>query len=754
MWGIFSLMLALPVSGAWFDEMQFGPAWSNTFSDKLKGQERTAALKGILVDLGGRKYSALYDTETLRWVSGYAGFVNWGGTPWTGAHGKLVTLANDKPIFITESISGYADASGSFEDKRSLKGFGNLPAEHGRYVGYYKHGDRIVIEAEVLGARILESAHVELAGMELTGLTRHWEIGPRAKDLLVLLADEAGDFEIIDGGKAAKSASGLHASMNASDKAVTLATTVDRKNRLVMRVPAGDAVVKIYVSCARDAAPSSAVPVTLSELTKGGPQQYKEVLTSSGTMGKPEKGSAWAVDQIMLPENNPWKSKLRFGGFDFIDENTAVLSSWNGDVWTVSGFKTDITKLTWRRIASGLFETLGLKVVDKKIYVLGRDQITRLHDLNGDGETDFFEAFNRDVIITRNFHEFAFDLQTDAAGNFYFCKASPVKGGGRGFDQIIPHHGIVAKISPDGKKFEVIATGLRAPGGLGVGPNGEITTGENEGSWQPRCKINYFTPSEAPVFLGTEPSRHEIAKDKPYHEPLCYLPMNVDNSGGSQVWVPPGVDFGLKVGELIHLSYGKSSLYRVLPSKVGDTMQGGVVKIPVKLQSSAMRARFHADGSMFVLGFRGWQTNAPTECAFQRVRYVKEEPVLIPSAQKITSTGVVLTFDQKLDEELATDVSSYTIERWKYVRGPQYGSGEFSIDAPDAAAEENALKAESQKVSKHDTVTVLSAKLLDDGKSVAIEIKDMKPAMQLKIGYDLETEDGEVMIGEIFSTVK
>ena len=76
------------------------------------------------------------------------------------------------------------------------------------------------------------------------------------------------------------------------------------------------------------------------------------------------------------------------------------------------------------------------------------------------------------------------------------------------------------------------------------------------------------------------------------------------------------------------------------------------------------------------------------------------------------------------------------------------------MDAPDAAAEESALKAESQKVSKHDAVTVLSAKLLDGGKSVALEIKDMKPAMQLKIGYDLETSDGAVMIGETFSTVK
>ena len=747
--GVFSLVLALPVSAAWHEEMQFGPAWSNTFAEGEKKKQATAALKGILIDLGDRKYSALYDTETLRWVSGYAGFVKWGGTPWTGAHGPLVSLASDNPIFHTEPSAGYADASGSFEDKRPLKGFGNLPVEHGRYVGYYKHGNQVIIASEVLGAKVLETTRMENSALE-----RHWEIGARAKDLLVLLADEAGDLEITENGKAAKSATGLHASLNSSDKAVTLATAVDRKNRLVMRVPAGKTVVKINVAFARENAPSAAVPLTLSDLTKGGPPQYKEEMTSSGTMGKPTAGSSWAVDQISLPAQNPWKSNLRFGGFDFLDENTAVLSSWNGDVWTVSGFKTDITKLTWRRIASGLFETLGLKVVDKKIYVLGRDQITRLHDLNGDGETDFFEAFNRDVIITRNFHEFAFDLQTDAAGNFYFCKASPVKGGGRGFDQIIPHHGIVAKISPDGKKFEVIATGLRAPGGLGVGPNGEITTGENEGTWQPRCKINYFTPSQAPVFLGTEPSRHELGKDKPYHEPLCYLPMNVDNSGGSQVWVPPGLDFGLKAGELIHLSYGQSSLYRVLPSKVGDTMQGGVVKIPVKLQSSAMRARFHADGSLFVLGFRGWQTNAPTECAFQRVRYVKEEPVLIPTAQKFTSTGVVLTFDQKLDDELATDVSSYSVERWKYIRGPQYGSGDFSMDAPDTAAEESALKAESKNVNKHDAVTVLSAKLLDGGKSVALEIKDMKPAMQLKIGYDLETSGGDVIIGETISTVK
>ena len=67
----------------------------------------------------------------------------------------------------------------------------------------------------------------------------------------------------------------------------------------------------------------------------------------------------------------------------------------------------------WRRFATGLYQAVGLKIIDGDIYVLGRDQITKLHDLNGDGEADFYENFNNDVQVTPGFHEFAFDLQTD-----------------------------------------------------------------------------------------------------------------------------------------------------------------------------------------------------------------------------------------------------------------------------------------------------------------------------------------------------
>ena len=179
---------------------------------------------------------------------------------------------------------------------------------------------------------------------------------------------------------------------------------------------------------------------------------------------------------------------------------------------------------------------------------------------------------------------------------------------------------------------------------------------------------------------------------------------------------------------MLHLSYGQSCVYRVLAvPRSSGTLQGGVVKLPITLHSSAMRARFHKDGSMYVLGFRGWQTNAATECAFQRIRHNPEVVVPVPDKLEYTAKGVRLKFPSKLDAELAEDVASYVPQRWNYVRGPQYGSGEFSVDKPDREAEKLALEKESKDHRKRDTVKIESAKLLPDGQTVELELAGMKP---------------------------
>lgn len=721
----------------WYEEMKIGPAWSNTFEDNFQGKKRVAALKGILLDLGDNHH-ALFDTETLRLVNAYQGKFKWGGTPWTGQHGPLISLADETPIFNTATAPGWADSGGSFEDKRELRGYGNL--KEATYKGYYRNGDKIVLEYNVNGVDILETI-----SNEGSTITRSFFVAARTKDLILSVADEKGNFTVSK--DKAKSADGLGVTTTGG---ITLNYELKTPGHLLAKIPKGGAAV-FQIALARGTEPKAAAAPDFKALIAGGAPLYAKIIETKGTVSS-DKTAPYVTDVAGLPTDNPWNSNIRFGGFDFIDEDSAALSTWNGDVWVVKGLKGDWSSLKWQRIASGLFETLGVKVVKGNIYVNGRDQITQLIDLNGDGETDHFKVFNRDVIISSNFHEFAFELQTDKAGNFYFSKASPVKGGGRGFDEILPNHGTIVKISPDGKKSEIIATGLRAPGGLGIGPNGEISTGENEGTNQPCCKINFMLPGK-PVFFGTEASR-QFLKTAPYTEPLCYLPMSVDNSGASQVWVPEGTNFGVAPGTMLHFSYGQSTIYKVLPvPRAKGGVQGGVVKLPITLQSSAMRGRFHTDSSLYVTGFRGWQTNAATECAFQRVRHNADVVVPVPDKMEYTAKGIRLKFPSKLDKELAEDPTSYGSERWNYVRGPQYGSGEFSVDRPDKAAEERALTAESKDHNVHDTVKIDSARLLPDGQTVELELDGMKPCMTLKVSYDLEETEGGVIKGAMYGTV-
>jgi hypothetical protein len=709
----------------WYEEMNIGPAWANTFQDRQGGEKRIAAIKGLLIDLGGG-HRALFDTETLSLVTAYDGAVEWGGTPWTGKHGTYVCLENASPLFTNPVGVAWADPAGSFADTRAIPGYGNYA--HARFEGYFRHGATIILNYQVNGVEILETLHQD-GGT----LTRSFQCGASKKALTLSLPRRES----------------LYVSASPT---VRLAADPEDATRQLATISASSSQQSFQIAFSQTPDPKLAAAPDFKALTAGGPALFPEIIETKGSVSS-DASKPYRTDVLTLPKENPWKSNLRFGGFDFIDEDSAALSSWNGDVWVVRGLKGDWSRLKWQRIASGLFEPLGVKVVKGAIYINGRDQITQLIDLNGDGETDHFKTFNRDCTVSANFHEFTFDLQTDAAGNFYFAKAAPVRSGGRGFDRILPNHGTVMKISPDGKKLEVVATGLRAPGGLGIGPNGEITTGENEGTNQPCCKINYLPASQqGPAFFGTEASRQSL-KDAPYTEPLCYLPMAVDNSSGSQVWVPKGANFGVAEGTMLHLSYGQSCIYQVLPVPRGKTLQGGVVKLPISLQSSAMRARFHPDGSLYLLGFRGWQTNAATECAFQRVRHNPAAPVPTPVALEYTATGIRLKFPVKLDPELVGDLSSFQAQRWNYVRGPQYGSGEFSVDHPDLAAEKLALEKESKNHLVRDDITVEAAKLLADGQTVELTLAGMKPSMTLKVTYDLEDAAAHVLKGELYATV-
>ena len=744
-------------ANAWWQEIDTGPFISDTFFS-TKGTD-VAALKGIAIKVGpARDASLVFDTELLAWRGGFDGTVLLEGTPWNGSHGGNSHFPDGdaRLFFLNQGGLGFA-INGSWADTRDPKS-GPLPHAVGRYRGLFRHGQQVVVHYTLAGVKVLELPALEtVAGIRT--LTRTVNLDTNgAAELEFLIRDAAPptanprlkpDAQVYLIGAPAGVA--LKQSPNGR-------TTVS----IAPRTPAAHFKI-VYAERPLPPADRAALaaPQDLLPLTRGGPGLFPQTFAVQGQLDPAAATRTYAVDVVPLPSENPWKSPTRFGGFDFFPDGQRIAAStWNGDVWIADGIEGDLAQVTWRRFASGMFQTLGLKIVDGVVYTHGRDQLTRLHDLNGDGEADHYECFNNDVRITDGFHEFSFDLETDRDGNFYFSKSMPVNQGGRGFTPWTPHNGTVMKISPDGSKLEVVAWGLRAPGGVGVSPDGVITTGENEGSYVPQCKITWTPPGKV-TFNGVVPSRWENrawveplpGAPTDYDRPLLWLPYHADNSSGSQAWVPQNTKWDPRhAGEMLHLSYGKSSIFRVMREEVNGVVQGGAYRLPIDVSAAVMRARFHPhNGQLYVMGFRGWQTNGRD--AFQRVRYTGVT-VPLPVGLNAHRNGILVRFSAPLDPKTAEDPSRYSISKWNYVWGPQYGSGRFSIDQRDEAAEIRALTVASKGVHNLiDTVTVGAAKLLEDGRSVFLYLPKMTAAMQMEVKLDLTDPKGAPVRETIYSTV-
>ncbi|MBK8976671.1 MAG: hypothetical protein IPM29_12200 [Planctomycetes bacterium] len=748
-------VLAQDAQKPW-DAMDYGPCLCTTV-EGFSGDN--VALKGRVIFLGDRarrdSAGVVFDSELLRVAAAWSdGHLELRGTPFDGAHGPI-PRATGARVSETRQLPGYAFA-GSFADPRPLP-HGPLPREHGRFLGHWFAGDRVVIGYEVQGRRVLETFDsMRGAGGAVVGLQRTFEVSPGPELRTVLLdAPGATGGQSLAGGRL-----GVIAFWTApGDGGGRFVTEVEAcgadgseglgvqvvDGRVVLTIPARESTLRFEVGCST--VPSGGSPelqfddamLALEPLTHGGPRRYPETLRTVGRLGSGD--GPFVVDTVTVPSDNPWKSRLRFGAFDFLDADTAALSTWNGDVWLVDGIDADLDQLTWTRFCTGLHDPLGLKVVDGVIYTHGRDGIHRLHDLNGDGECDFVEVFNNDVLITKGFHEFAFDLQTDADGNFYFSKGGPVNPGGRGFQKIVPHHGTLMRVSKDGSRLDVVMTGLRAPNGIGVGPHGEITVGDNQGTWTPACRLSLATNG---TFCGCVDTAHMEAAPTTYDQPICWLPMSVDNSSGGQVWVPEQ-HWGPLAGQLLHQSYGQCNVYLVMRQQDwrGIT-QGGVVRLPADFASSQMRARFGADGNLYTVGFKGWQTRAARDTAFQRMRRT-ERPLHLPVGLAVYTEGIELTFSDVLDREAAEDPESYGVQVWNYLWCEAYGSPEYRPSDPSIVVKEGEPN--------RDELRVTSASLSADGRTVFLAVDGMQTCMQMRIGYDVEAADGALVQGEVHNTI-
>lgn len=698
---------------------------------KPDGTAEHTALKGVALRLGDDgKHALAYDTELARVVGGWSGkFVTEMNLM---SRGEYPSALGSVYFSTDDDLAGLAVGENAAKlDRRT--GYGHLGAGHYRLSAFVPIGDgQLTFAVPGTPDRVVESprvvdsneAQVLVRGIATDTATGVTILLGRAKDADRIGVRGPGRRDQVDGWE-------------------------------VYRVPAGKQQVEVAYAPVGAARPQG----WPEEQPRAVPNLGSRQVVTKGELST-KTGEAYVTDRIKLPEDNPWKAPLYVSGLDFFDDGRVAICTFHGDVWVGSGLDAKLEKVTWERVATGLYHPLGLKVVAGRVHVTCRDGLWRLAPLNPAVPGVFrYEVFNSDVQVTKNFHEFVFDLQADAAGNLYFAKAGPVRKGGRGFDDLCDHHGALFKVSPDGASLSVVATGFRAPNGIGISPTGQLSSGDNEGTWTPVCRLNWIKQGG---FYGVPPLAHRTPEPTDYDRPLCWMPKDVDNSSGGQVWVTSD-RWGPWQGRMLHLSYGTCSLFGVLPQEVSfrgqPQMQGGLARFNVGFDSGAMRARFNPqDGQLYVVGLRGWQTTAVKNGCLQRVRYTGEK-VRMPLDLKVAKGRVELRFAEPLDPTVARDPGSWNLEMWNYLWSAAYGSPEFSTRTAQAAAAELGkdgkpeFTKEQMAQTKHDPLKVAQVELSADGRTVVLRVPDLGPCMQMSLKYNLRGADGVDLTGRVVNTI-
>ena len=120
---------------------------------------------------------------------------------------------------------------------------------------------------------------------------------------------------------------------------------------------------------------------------------------------------------------------------------------------------------------------------------------------------------------------------------------------------------------------------------------------------------------------------------------------------------------------------------------------------------------------------------------FGRVRYTGA-PVVLPREVVPTDRGVLLRFEVPLDPKTAADPASYSLQSWAYRRTFNYGSAQYKADG----------------TAGQDALTPSAAYVSTDRRAVFIAVPTMKPVMQLRVGWALNTAAGAAFSANAYTT--
>ncbi|MFI6944035.1 family 16 glycoside hydrolase [Streptomyces sp. NPDC050418] len=392
-------------------------------------------------------------------------------------------------------------------------------------------------------------------------------------------------------------------------------------------------------------------------------------------------------DGLPLNEVNPGYelTDLRPEGFepqvsamDWLPDKRLAITTWGGSTETkgevyildnVAG-TTGPDKVTYKKIAEGLKEPMGIKYVDGKLYVSEKHQLTELTDTDGNDVIDEKKKI-AEWPYGGNFHEFAFGLLYHK-GDFYLNLSVAINYGGATTDpQPAPNRGTTIKVNKKTGKVSYLAGGLRTPNGIGRGPGGDLFVTDNQGGWLPASKLMHIKQDR---FFNHYMNPDGPFDDQPVTKPVLWLPQNeIANSPST----PMQLKKGPFAGQMVFGDVTYGGLQRADLEKVDGQYQGAVFRHTQGLESGITRISEGPDGAIYVggLGADGnWGQAGKLRFGLQKLTPNGKTAFDIKT-MRATRDGFELAYTKPLSDETVAKLEegAYSVEQWRYAPTPAYG---------------------------------------------------------------------------------
>ncbi|AEG45430.1 family 16 glycoside hydrolase [Isoptericola variabilis] len=335
--------------------------------------------------------------------------------------------------------------------------------------------------------------------------------------------------------------------------------------------------------------------------------------------------------------------------------------------------ETSADQVTATKLATDLFNPMGVAVIDDSIFVTERDRLTELTDPDGDGFYDQHTTV-AEWPFGGNFHEFAFGLLHDEDYFYVNLSVAINNGGATTNPQPAPNRGTSITVDRETGEVSYVAGGLRTPNGMTFGPDGDLFVMDNQGAWLPSSKLvhvkqdrffNHYTNPAGPF------------DDQPVSQPALWIPQNEIGNSPSE---PVTLTEGPFAGQMLFGDVTYGGLQRAFLEKVDGEYQGAVFRHSAGLEAGVNRTVVGPDGAIYVGGIGeagNWSEPNKLRYGLQKLTPNGQESFDILEV-RVREGGFDLEYSQPLSDEtvqkIADDVAhAYRATQWRYVPTQQYG---------------------------------------------------------------------------------